>query len=292
MFVKSNKLSDLKIYFEKKLELHFSPSEVKFMFHRAVEKCLGLTKEELLFSKDTIRLSESDLLFVRSVANRLLDHEPFQYIIGDTEFFGLELKTDHRALIPRPETEELVDWIRDSYPDKNENLSFVDFCTGSGCIALALKKTFPNAAVIATDVSAEAIQLAKENAQKTDLKLDFAEHDLLEEKSDFIADNSIFCIVSNPPYIPEKDKEQMHKNVLANEPHLALFVENENPFIFYSKIAKIASEKLNPKGLLFFEIHENFAQEVVAILEELNFQKIEMRKDLQGKDRMIRAEKV
>lgn len=288
MFVKSNKVSDLKKYFNKKLELHFSPSEVKFMFNASLEKRLSLSPQELLFS-DEMRLSESDLLFVRTIAHRLLENEPFQYIIGETEFYGLKLKTDSRALIPRPETEELVDWIKNSFEKTGEKFSILDFCTGSGCIALALDKTFPNGTIYATDVSEQALDLAKENNRLNQLNVSFHQHDILNEDVSFISDESLDCIVSNPPYIPEKDKLQMSENVLAFEPHLALFVSNENPLVFYQKIAEQGQIKLKKGGLLFFEIHENLAKDTKNLLSQLKYHSIEIKQDLQGKDRMIKA---
>lgn len=290
MFVKSNKLSDLKTYFFKKLELHFSSSEMKFMFNRALEERLNLSKEDLLFAND-IRLSESDLLFVRTIAHRLLDNEPFQYILGNTEFYGLEINCDKRALIPRPETEELVDWIKESFINRSENLQIIDFCTGSACIALALKSVFKTSKITATDVSQEALDLSLDNANKNQLKIELIKHDLLKESTDFLDDNSLDCIVSNPPYIPEKDKSEMSDNVLNFEPHIALFVSNENPLIFYKKIAEIAKQKLKSGGLLFFELHENLAEETKQLLLKLNFQDIEIKQDLQGKNRMLKAEK-
>ena len=290
MFVKSNKVSDLKTYFFKKLELHFSSSEMKFMFNRALEERLKLSKEELLLAND-IRLSESDLLFVRTIAHRLLEQEPFQYILGNTEFYGLEINCDKRALIPRPETEELVDWIIESFESKTKNYQLVDFCTGSACIALALKSVFSNAHIAATDVSNEALSLATENAIKNKLDIELLHHNLLLDDTDVLKNNSIDCIVSNPPYIPEKDKSEMSENVLNYEPHLALFVSNDNPLIFYQKIAEIAQEKLKPSGLLFFEIHEKLAEETKQLLRELNFQHIEIKQDLQGKNRMLKAVK-
>ncbi|MFN5417049.1 MAG: peptide chain release factor N(5)-glutamine methyltransferase [Flavobacteriia bacterium] len=260
------------------------------MFNRALEERLKLSKEELLFAND-IRLSESDLLYVRTIAHRLLDNEPFQYILGNTEFYGLELNCDQRALIPRPETEELVDWINHTFINKSHDFQIVDFCTGSGCIALALKRIFLNAQVKATDVSIEALTLSAENASKNQLEIQLLQHDLLQENTDFIEDNSQDCIVSNPPYIPEKDKTEMSDNVLNFEPHIALFVSNENPLIFYQRIAEIAQQKLKSGGFLFFEIHENLAEETKQLLLKLNFHNIEIKQDLQGKNRMLKTVK-
>ena len=192
-------------------------------------------------------------------------------------------------MIPRPETEELVYWILESFPSKNEKLRLVDFCTGSGCIALSLKHQLKESNLTATDFSENALDLAKKNAQFNKLDVLFYEHNLLLDNVDFIENHSLDCIVSNPPYIPEKDKLLMHENVLEFEPHLALFVSNDNPLVFYQRIAEIAKDKLKKNALLFFEIHENLSEEVKTILLNLEFTSIEVKKDLQGKNRMIKA---
>lgn len=288
MFVASNKLFDLKKYFKQKLDKYFSLSEIKLMFDEIVMQRLQLSRTDLLLNKD-LRLSESDLLHVRTIAHRLLDHEPFQYIMGETEFCGLNLKCDARALIPRPETEELVQWIQESFPEKNAELNILDLCSGSGCIALALKSNFQNAIISALDVSQEALNLANENAQISQLEVNFFEHDLLSSTRLDFPKNSFDCWVSNPPYIPSKEKELMHANVLNHEPHVALFVDDHDALIFYRKIATLAKDYLKERGLLFFEIHENLATDVNKILEELNLYNIEIKQDLQGKNRMVKA---
>lgn len=288
MFVASNKLSDLKQYFKHKLYNQFSESEIKLMFDEIVMQRLQLSRTDLLLNKD-LRLSESDLLYVRTIAHRLLEHEPFQYIIGETEFCDLNLICDERALIPRPETEELVQWIQESFPEKNKALNLLDLCTGSGCIALALKSNFQHAVVSALDVSQEALDLSNENAQITQLEVNFFEHDLLSSSSLDFPKNSFDCWVSNPPYIPNKDKELMPANVLNFEPHLALFVDDHDTLIFYRKIATLAKDYLRVNGLLFFEIHEDLASEVSNLLAELHFLNIEVKKDLQGKSRMVKV---
>ncbi len=288
MFVQSNKLSDLKIYFNNKLKHQFSLNEIKLMFEFSVFKRLSLSKTDLIFGEEKL-LSESDLLFFKDIIDRLLNNEPFQYVIGETLFCDLDILCDKRALIPRPETEELVYWILESFPSKNEKLSLVDFCTGSGCIALSLKNQMKESNLIATDFSTDALDLAKKNALLNNLEVSYLKHDLLTENDDFIKSHSLDCIVSNPPYIPEKDKLLMNENVLEFEPHLALFVSNDNPLIFYQRIAEIAKNKLKKNAFLFFEIHENLSGEVKRILLNLGFSSVEIKKDLQGKDRMIKA---
>lgn len=288
MFVTSNKLSDLKTYFKTQLSSLFSESEIKLMFESLICKRLELSKTDLLLNKD-ILVSESDLLYVRNALKRLVSSEPFQYIIGETEFCGLNLFCDERALIPRPETEELLCWIQESLKNIKTDIRILDLCTGSGCIALALKNCFPKANVNALDVSKKALSLAEKNATSNNLQIDFFEIDLLAKPKMNFPKNSFDCWVSNPPYIPSKDKKQMNENVLNFEPHIALFVEDDNPLIFYRIIATLAKIYLKENGLLFFEIHENLAEEVKELLHELQYFNIEIKKDLQGKNRMIKA---
>jgi release factor glutamine methyltransferase len=219
---------------------------------------------------------------------RLQENEPFQYILGEIEFYGLTIKCDKRALIPRPETEELVDWI-----SGNSNIEkVVDICSGSGCIALALKTVYKNASILGVDISEDANDLARQNAQLNQLDVTFETADALEIQADFWNTLSdLDLIVSNPPYIPENEKGEMAANVLDFEPHLALFVENNSPIIFYERIADLAQQKLKSGGLLYFELHHFYSAEVITHLEKIGFQQIEVRKDLQGKNRMLKAVK-
>ena len=259
---------------------------MKAMLKVAICERLKLSSADYLLC-DSNLLSESDLLYFRSIVKRLQNNEPFQYIVGQTEFFGLELKCDARALIPRPETEELVEWVMEVAAPEN---TLIDFCTGSGCIALALKNQLAKATVYGTDVSKDALELSKENASALNLDVIFIQHDALSDQlPSTLTEKSIDIIVSNPPYIPELDKQEMQANVLDFEPHLALFVENDNALIFYKAIASQAARLLKKNGLLFFEIHERLAVETKEAIEALGFVDVEIRKDLQGKDRMIKA---
>jgi release factor glutamine methyltransferase len=288
MFVASNKISDLKQYFKQKLTNHYTNSEIKWMFDEIVMQRLKISKTDLLLSKD-LRLSESDLLYVRTIVHRLLEHEPFQYIMGEIEFCDLTLKSDERALIPRPETAELVHWIQESFTEKNEALHILDLCTGSGCIAFALKSKFQNALISGLDISHDALNLANENAKFIQMDVNFFKFDLLKSSILNFPKKSFDCWVSNPPYIPFKDKIKMHSNVLNFEPHIALFVDDQDALIFYRKIATLAKDYLNENGFLFFEIHENLATQVKYLLENYGFSNIEIKQDLQGKNRMIKA---
>jgi release factor glutamine methyltransferase len=286
MFVKDNTLNAAKAYFFERLE-GFSESELKSMWTKIICKRFNWSRADLLINTD-FRLSESDLLHIRSYVKRLQENEPFQYIIGETEFFGLTIKCDKRALIPRPETEELVDWI-----SENSSIEKVlDICSGSGCIALALKSLYKNATVFGVDISQDATDLARENSQLNQLDVTFAIADALDVNASFWQTLSdIDVIVSNPPYIPESEQTEMSPNVIDFEPHLALFVENDSPIIFYQRIADLAIQKLKIGGFLYFELHHLYSKEVKSYLEQIGFQSIEIKKDLQGKNRMIRGER-
>jgi release factor glutamine methyltransferase len=220
----------------------------------------------------------------------LQNQEPFQYILGETYFYDLVIRCDERALIPRPETEELVEWICNSV-DNNEKLEVLDVCTGSGCIALALKSILKSSNVSATDISPEAIALAKKNSMLLSLDVHFIQDNALVDDEDIFTKNSYDLIVSNPPYIPMKEMEIMEKNVLDFEPNLALFVADETPLIFYKAIAEKAFRLLKPNAWLFFELHESFAEKTKELVIALGFDEVEIKLDLQGKSRMLKAKK-
>lgn len=287
MFVSDNSVKSVKQYFSERLKGAFSEREIRMMFQLCAEKRLNLSSSELLLS-DSVRMSESDLLFFRSVVKRLQNNEPFQYICGETEFYGLRIKTDSRVLVPRPETEELVDWIVKSQYDDMTNLA--DVCSGSGCIALALKSKLPQVNVSGFDVSEGALDLSRENALFNSLDVRFDKLDVLESELPF-EDDSLDVIVSNPPYVTENEKIGMQEHVLLHEPHLALFVDNDLPFVFYDKIACQAAKKLKQEGWLYFEINEKYGSEMIALMEQHGYQNIELKEDLQGKNRMIRGQK-
>lgn len=289
MFLQQNTLDGLRSYFNRSLSDQFSESEIKLMFKAFVMKRMEMSDTDFMLARD-LRFSESDLLYFRSVVKRLQANEPFQYIHGRTEFYGLELICDERALIPRPETEELVDWILES-ADKSQKSSVIDICSGSGCIALALKSILMNANVEAWELSEDALELIKENEELTELSIQSLKMDALQEGYPK-PDKSVHVIVSNPPYIPNADRSRMHENVLDFEPEMALFVDDQDPFIFYNAIAKEASRLLVDKGWLYFEIHEDFGTEMIECLKVHGFVNIELRKDLQGRSRMIRGQRV
>ncbi len=289
MFVTDNTLSSVKNYFFDRLAAIFSPSELKSMWTQIICKRMNWSTSELLLNQGE-RLSESDLLHVRGFVKGLLNEVPFQYLLGETDFYGLTISCDSRALIPRPETEELVAWISEIAIPSNR---IIDLCTGSGCIALALKSIFPNTEVSALDFSLDALELAAFNAEKLKLEIECIHEDVLNFSSEFHSDaKSYDIIVSNPPYIPEREKSMMSNHVIQHEPSIALFVADEDPIIFYKEIIKFAQDKLSKGGFLFFELHELFGNEVSEYLSLFGFKEMEIRKDLQGKSRMLKAQKV
>ncbi len=284
-----SQLSTVREVFNLELSPKFTASEIKLIYKTCASKRLNLSLTELMFAKD-IDIQRHDTDYFQSIIDRLLANEPFQYIIGSTEFYGLELLCDKRALIPRPETEELVDWIVNSI-DTNLPVKVADVCAGSGCIALALKSTLPLSIIHALEFSDNALSLIEENTSFTDLKLEILKFDALGTQYDSL-ESGYSIIVSNPPYIPLEDEILMHSNVLDHEPRMALFVENDSPFVFYKKISENGYKLLKDEGWIYYEVHENLAEGVKDIMSTNGFVNIEVRKDLQGKERMIRGQKL
>jgi len=256
------------------------------MFRELAMVRLNLSKEQLMFPNEVL-LSESDLLFFRTCAHKLLENIPFQHIIGFTYFGDLRVQCNSSALIPRPETVELADWVASYHPNK-----VLDLCTGSGCIALYLKDKQTAGEVFGLDISEDALSLAKLNATTLNLAVNFETFDVLNDRlAGFHQFKHADAIVSNPPYIPYQEKQKMAAHVVDHEPHLALFVTDEDPLLFYKRIAAEAIPVLIPGGNLFFEIHESFGTDMCGLMEAMGYINIELRKDLQGKDRMIKGQK-
>lgn len=217
--------------------------------------------------------------------NRLKTGEPIQHIVGMVEFFDLTIEVSDQVLIPRPETEELLYWIKSDECQLPQNA--IDLCTGSGCIALGLKSIFPMARVEGVDLSETALQIAKRNANQNKLEVDFYLFDVLNPKETRTPTYDL--IVSNPPYIPIREKEGMDAQVVNFEPNMALFVENHQPLIFYERIGQMAQKLLTKEGAIYLELHENFALETLALYRALGFSDVVLKKDLQGKNRMLRV---
>jgi release factor glutamine methyltransferase len=224
-----------------------------------------------------------------AILQELSTGKPLQYILGHTEFYGLPFKVNPSVLIPRPETEELVEWVLKSDLPKTD-INILDIGTGSGCIAISLKKNLPNATVWAMDISAGALKTAKENAELNDVEVNFIEGDVLNlTHNSQLATLNYNIIISNPPYVTPADKDLMHTNVTDFEPHTALFVPQDDPLLFYRAIADLAAKNLIEGGLLFLEINESYGNETAEMLRAKLFKAIELRKDMCGRDRMIKA---
>ncbi len=217
---------------------------------------------------------------------RLKKNEPIQYIIGETEFYGLPFKVNKHTLIPRPETEELVDWVISEIPPLGFR-GILDIGTGSGCIAVSLAKNLPNAKVSALDISMEALKVARENAQINTVTIDFFPCDILKAEQ---LPEKYDIIVSNPPYVRESERDKMQPNVLNHEPASALFVEDKEPLVFYQAIARLSKTVLNPGGVLYFEINEYLGKDLQEVLTTEGFGKIIVKKDIFGKDRMLKCQ--
>lgn len=251
-----------------------------------MEKLTGWTRIDRVVNKQ-VPLRNDQVKELQAFGDQLLQHRPVQYVLNEAWFAGMALYVDEDVLIPRPETEELVEWITAESAAGEKALKILDIGTGSGCIPLALKKKWPAADVHAIDISEGALRVARKNASAQNLDVHFHLFDILSPEEFPLG--SFDVIVSNPPYIPLSDKEQMRDNVLKFEPWLALFVENDDPLCFYKAIAVFGRRYLKQGGSLFFEIHEEAGESVTELLKSAGYHSIQLRNDMQGKDRMIRA---
>ena len=257
---------------------NYSDKEVTTIAYIVIEEILGLNKINVIINNANV-ISENDEVKINEIIKDLIVNKPIQYILGKANFFNLSFIVNKHVLIPRQETEQLINWILNY-----EFNSVLDIGTGSACIPISLAKN-STANITAIDISSNAIKIAKKNADNYNLNITF----LCEDIFKFNPDSKFDLIVSNPPYVLESEMKKMHKNVLNFEPHNALFVEDSDPLIFYNYIAQFAFKYLNSKGALFFEINESFGVEIKLILNKLDFVNIELKKDLNGKDRMIKA---
>ena len=271
--------------FVSELKVCYTHKESESITFLVLEKVLKSEKYRLLIQKDEV-LKDTDEKHLLKILDELKNCKPVQYALGETEFCGLRFIVNESVLIPRPETEELVYWIKASISIHDKVL---DIGTGSGCIAIALKYFQPDAEISAIDISEEALMVAKKNAAINKCAVSFFNRNIFN--GDFVQKNKYNVIVSNPPYIKNSEKCQMHNNVIEFEPHIALFVPDNNPLIFYKRIADFAKNNLYKNGLLFFEINELYGHEINDMLSDMDFKNIVIKKDIQGKDRMIRAVK-
>lgn len=299
-------IKQYKSEFIKQLSPLYDEREAESFFFLILEEKHQLRRIDLALQID-LAFSESDIQTWNAILEQLQLEIPIQYILGSTNFYGLKFEVNENVLIPRPETEELVDWIIESQKSEVgswksevaiENLKVLDIGTGSGCIAISLAKNLPNAEVFAIDVSEKALATAEINVKNNNVSIHFVKTDILKitdleqlPTSDFQLPTKYDIIVSNPPYVRNLEKMEIKKNVLDNEPHLALFVDDDDALVFYRKIAQLAKKSLSEKGQLYFEINQYLGKETLELLENLGFQNIELRKDIYGNDRMIRSEK-
>ena len=272
-------------YIRIQLKNSFSTGEIRVFTRLILQEVCNLSHSDILSCKFN-DLSDNKKQNIISIVKRLQNNEPIQYILGNTEFYGLPFKVTPAVLIPRPETEELVEWILKE--TQHPTPTILDVGTGSGCIVISLAKNIPKSTVYAWDISKETIAVAQENAALNQVTVHFSEVDALQP---IPINQQYTLIVSNPPYIKEMEKEQMSSNVLDYEPHHALFVPNNNSLLFYHRIAEIAQQQLASNGWLYFEINHAKGAEVAELLREMQFTQIELRKDISGNPRMVRAMK-
>lgn len=261
----------------------YEKREAVSLYYLALEDFLAMNRSDYMIRKEE-RAGESDTVTLNDVLFQLKSGKPYQHISGFTYFCGLKIQTGPNALIPRPETEELVQWVLETLP-KDFAGTMEDYCTGTGCIALALKNERKRANIGATDISEDALQLAFVNGENLNLEVAWRQENALEITTGI----SLDVLISNPPYIPEQDKLTMHRNVLEFEPGLALFVPDDDPLRFYRILGEMGIRRLNTGGYLFFEIHEDYAIQMKQLISGLGYREVELRKDLQGKWRMLRA---
>ncbi|MGV8879030.1 MAG: peptide chain release factor N(5)-glutamine methyltransferase [Sphingobacteriaceae bacterium] len=283
------------ILFQQSLTTQYSHQEIGSIFTLILSDLTGLSNAKLkAFSNYCVTVDQQN--YLKDILLKLQTGEPVQYLLGKTEFYGLSFKVNSFVLIPRPETEELVDWLlntlaglsKKEFCGDNENLKILDIGTGSGCIAISLKKNIADAEVYALDISAEALRTARINASQNNVDVNFIHADILNTTSVIVL-SKLSVIISNPPYVTPEDKMLMQPNVVDFEPHHALFVPQKDPLLFYRTIADFALGHLVKGGYLFLEINEKYGHETMELLYNKGFRDLELKQDMQDKDRMIKA---
>lgn len=281
----SNLLSDVENFIKKQLFPQYTLAEIEHFCQYLFEEFSQITKIDRLLKRE-VYIPESKIIKYSNAVVKLKAETPIQYIVGKTNFFGLDFLVNKSVLIPRPETEELVEWIIES-TNSSDKPSILDIGTGSGCIAICLGKEISKSQITAVDISKEAIETARKNAEIHQINIDFQIADALSPES--LPKHKFNIIVSNPPYVRQSEKKQMKNNVLGYEPHSALFVDDNDPLIFYREIAKYAFMHLEENGQLFFEINEAFAEDCKDLMTQIGFTEILIKNDLRGKNRMLKC---
>ena len=283
------KIKEYRSSFIQQLTPIFDEGEAESFFYLILEEKHQLKRIDLALQPDLV-LSENEINNWNLLLEQLKKEIPVQYLLGKTSFYGLDFEVNPNVLIPRQETEELVQWIIESsnVKAKSQELKIVDIGTGSGCIAISIAKNIADSKVFAIDVSENALATAQKNAEINNVVVTFLNKNILETTD---LEQQFDIIVSNPPYVRNLEKQEIKKNVLDNEPHLALFVDDNDALIFYKKIAQLALLNLSENGALYFEINQYLGKEMIELLEEMNFKNVELRKDIYGNDRMIKGTK-
>jgi release factor glutamine methyltransferase len=282
-------IQDALLSFDEGLQSVYDKPEIDSIKYLSVSDITGLSKAQLRAFPEK-ELTDEQNQQVTGILQQLQTGKPLQYILGHTEFYGLPFNVNPSVLIPRPETEELVEWVIKTVNSRQQKETILDIGTGSGCIPITLKKHLPRAQISAIDVSKDALNVARQNAELNQVDIEFIEADILNPHNSQLT-TPYTILISNPPYVTEQEKNEMHINVLNHEPHLALFVADNDPLIFYRAIADFALQYLKKEGLLFFEINENLGEQMIKLLTDKGFKNIELRQDMRGKDRMIKAER-
>lgn len=280
---KTNKLIDLKKQYADELYPIYGKHESDAMLTILIERFFQISKLKLALEPD-FRLSESEILRLHFAVKELKNHKPIQYITKNVEFLNLRIMVNESVLIPRPETEELASYILDS--EKETGLEVLDIGTGSGCLAISLAKNLDNAKISAIDISDTALKTASKNAFVNEVMVHFDQFNILIP-DDYPAAKTYDVIVSNPPYVTISDKALMSENVLNYEPHSALFVEGDDPLLFYKAIVYFAADHLKPGGRIYFEINEKFGEEVCSLLSKYGYSSVSLKKDFHNKDRFV-----
>ena len=310
MKTSSNLVRDCRKYYAGELEKIYGSDEANALIMILLEHYFGIDRVKMALDPE-LRLSESEMLTLHFAVKELLKNKPIQYIIGETEFCGMRFEVNENVLIPRPETEELVNHLisqfevtslefgvnsspsfrakRSGVEKSPTRFSILDIGTGSGCIAISIAKLFKDSVVTAVDISEKALEVAKNNAEANNVNVRFILDDILNPKNHELTDNQYDIIVSNPPYVCESEKTEMHANVLDYEPSSALFVSDNDPLIFYRKILDFAQKVLKPNGQVWFEINEKFGDEMKNLCLEQGFKNAEIIKDFRERDRVLRA---
>ena len=299
MKTSSNLVRDCRKHYAGELEKIYGTDEANALVMIVLEHYFGIDRVKMALEPE-LRLSESELLTLHFAVKELLKNKPIQYVIGETEFCGMRFLVDENVLIPRPETEEMVQMIvarRDKAclvrtgcdVETDGRPSILDIGTGSGCIAISLAKLLKNSIVTAIDISEKALEVAKKNADMNGVDVRFVLDDILNPQNPELIKYQYDIIVSNPPYVCESEKSGMHANVLDYEPSSALFVSDTDPLIYYRKILEFAQKSLKPNGKIWFEINEKFGEEMTKLCSEMGYKQTEIINDFRGKDRILKA---